>query len=125
MERKKILLIEDEEILIDLYREVLEEQGGFQLLTSRDALEGLEIARKEKPNLILLDLLLPEYDGEYFLEKRLEDPLLYQIPVVVFTNWKTEGLDKQLSKYNILGIISKADTAPQELLEKVREYLKE
>jgi len=78
---KKILLIEDEKILVEMYNEKFS-QAGFDMILSIDAEKGLKLAKKEKPDLIILDILLPEGDGVFFLKEQKKDPEIASIPVV-------------------------------------------
>jgi PAS domain S-box-containing protein len=80
----KILVIDDEQTVRDLMRRFLAREG-FDVVTARDGREGLELARKLRPALITLDVLMPEFDGWSVLQALKADPELAQIPVLMLT----------------------------------------
>ncbi|MBU1991437.1 response regulator [Patescibacteria group bacterium] len=73
---KKILIVEDEEVLLDVYK-IKFSQTDYQIITAMDGLAGLELARKELPDLILLDLILPKMDGYQVINELKKDKNLY------------------------------------------------
>lgn len=79
---KKILVIEDEKELLELTRAVLQKKG-FEAMTSDSSLAGLEIARKELPDLIILDQLMPEKDGYEIIKELKSNPQTKNIPVLM------------------------------------------
>ena len=81
---KKILLIDDEVELVDVYASSLR-NAGYIVFIAENGLLGLDIARAEKPDLILLDLKMPKMSGMEVLEKMKEDPELKNIKVVFLT----------------------------------------
>jgi adenylate cyclase len=80
----KVLVIDDEQTVRDLMRRFLAREG-FDVVTARDGREGLELARKLRPALITLDVLMPEFDGWSVLQALKGDPELAQIPVLMLT----------------------------------------
>jgi DNA-binding response OmpR family regulator len=120
---KKILLVEDEELLRDMYKEKFE-QEGFEVILAMDAETGIEIARKEKPDLILLDILLPEKNGIFFLEHQMKDKEIFSIPVVGLSNYDHPEARKKCLELGAKEYIIKTDYTPQEIVEKVKGYLK-
>lgn len=72
MDKKTILIVDDEKDLVELLSEKLE-QAGFKVLTAHDGQEGLNVALREKPDLILLDIIMPTMDGLTMLKKLRED----------------------------------------------------
>ncbi|MDP2946692.1 MAG: response regulator [Nanoarchaeota archaeon] len=87
---KKILFIEDEPNLQKAIGELLR-QEGFQIFEAVDGVQGLEIAVKEKPDLILLDLILPKKDGFEVLKELKADDKLKSIPVIILSNLEGTG----------------------------------
>jgi CheY-like chemotaxis protein len=83
-ETAKILCIEDEDGMRDLLRLILE-AAGYAYVDARDGAEGLEKIRSERPDLILLDLMLPSVDGAEVLLRKQEDPAIRDIPVIAVT----------------------------------------
>ncbi len=82
---KKILLVDDEESFCYFVKRNLELTGEFTVFTANNGEEGLEIARKEKPDLILLDILMPGMLGSDVAAKLQNDPVLSHIPVIFLT----------------------------------------
>lgn len=117
-EKKRILCIEDEAEMIDLTRLVLEREG-FEVLGAVGGSRGLEIMKNEKPDLVLLDLMMPDIDGWEVYRRMKADEDLASIPVIVVTA-KAQSIDK------VLGLqVAKVDDyitkpfGPKELLESI------
>ncbi|VAX34897.1 hypothetical protein MNBD_UNCLBAC01-1224 [hydrothermal vent metagenome] len=81
---KKILVIDDEQDLVDMLKYALEAQG-YIVVTAFDGLEGLEKTKKEKPDLIMLDYMMPKLDGLSFIEEIGLDEDLRKTPIIVLT----------------------------------------
>jgi DNA-binding response OmpR family regulator len=120
---KKILFIEDEPMLAEMYKDKFEE-AGFQVVLAFTAEEGLELTKKEKPDLVMLDILLPKGNGIFFLEKRKEDKELLKIPVIAFSNYDDPEAKKRAKELGAKAYLIKTDYTPQQIVEKIREYLK-
>jgi len=119
---KKILLIEDDPIIIRMYKIQLK-KSGYEVAVAGTGKEGLEKSSSEKPDLIVLDLVLPEMDGFKVLEKIKNNPQTKHIPVVVLSNLGKEaniqrGVDLGASAYLI-----KAQLKPSQVLEKIKQIL--
>ncbi|NIV39285.1 MAG: response regulator [Anaerolineae bacterium] len=84
MTRPRILCVEDEAGMLDLLRLILE-AAEYVFLGARDGAEGLEMMRSEQPDLVLLDLMLPEIDGAEVLLRKKQDPAIQHIPVIAVT----------------------------------------
>ena len=82
--RPRILCVEDEAGMLDLLRLILD-AADYVFLGARDGAEGLEMMRSEQPDLVLLDLMLPEIDGAEVLLRKKQDPAIQQIPVIAVT----------------------------------------
>jgi CheY-like chemotaxis protein len=80
----RVLCIEDQAGMLDLLRLILE-SAGYTFLGARDGVEGLEMMCSEQPDLILLDLMLPQVDGAEVLLKKKKDPAIRDIPVIAVT----------------------------------------
>jgi len=118
---KKILIVEDEELLSEMYREVFEREG-FAVSTATTGQEALRVAEKEKPDFVLLDILLPGDNGLYFLEQRRSNPAIAKIPVVAFSNFDDPNIKKSAFKLGVKDYLIKTDYTPQEVVEKVTKY---
>ncbi len=119
---KRVVCIEDEPEMIDLVRLILGRRG-FSVIGANGGVEGLETVRREEPDLVLLDLMMPDMDGWEVYQQMKADPGLRDIPVVVVTA-KAQSIDKVLGLH-----IAKVDDyitkpfGPQELLESVEKIL--
>jgi CheY-like chemotaxis protein len=119
---KKILIIEDELDIIAIYQ-VAMEGSGFEIITAKNGKIGLETAAKEKPDLIILDLLMPEMDGFGFLEAAKNDDQIKNIPIIVASNLgQSEDIDKA-REYNIKDYLVKDRITPKDILEKIKKYV--
>ena len=96
MKPKKILVVDDEVDLVETVRFPLEKEG-YQVLVSYNGEDALNQARKEKPDLILLDLMLPKLDGYKVCRLLKFDDRYKQIPILMLTA-KTQGKDRILGK---------------------------
>lgn len=114
----KILFVEDEEALQKSMGRALEFEG-YQVLTASDGETGYNIAIKEKPDLILLDLILPKMDGFEVLRSLKKNEETKKIPVAILTNLEsTADIDKAL-ELGALTYLVKANYELRDLLEKV------
>jgi len=86
MNSKKILVIDDESDVVAYLTMVLEDQG-YETCSAKNGLEGMEKIRKERPDLVCLDLLMPEKTGVKLYHEMRKDPDLKNIPVVMITAW--------------------------------------
>ena len=123
-EPKRVVCIEDEPEMIDLVRLILGRRG-FSVIGANGGVEGLETVKRETPDLVLLDLMMPDMDGWEVYQQMKADADLREIPVVVVTA-KAQSIDKVLGLH-----IAKVDDyitkpfGPQELLESVEKILSE
>lgn len=122
-EKKKVVVcIEDEPEMIDLVKLILGRKG-FELIGAVGGREGLETVRRRKPDLVLLDLMMPDMDGWEVYQQMKTDDELKNIPVIVVTA-KAQSIDKVLGLH-----IAKVDDyitkpfGPQELLQSVNKVL--
>ena len=115
---KKILLIEDEELMIDLLQRKLTKEG-YEILVARDGEEGLKVMREVRPDLILLDIIMPKMGGFEVMEEMGKNKELKKIPVIVISN---SGQPVELDKAQKLGAkdwLIKTEFNPQEVVDKV------
>ena len=121
---KKILFIEDESALQKTFGEILS-QEGYEMFSALDGEIGLRLVKEKKPDLVLLDLILPKVDGFDVLKKIKEDEETKNIPVIVLTN--LEGM-KDINKVIELGATTylvKANYSLVEVLEKIKKVIGE
>lgn len=121
-ESKTILLVEDETLLANLLRQRLEREG-FRVLLNRDGEEALKTLRETKPDLILLDIILPKISGFELMETLRADPALERAPIIIISNL---GQESDVTKGQALGAIQyfvKAKVSIEELVEHVKGFL--
>ena len=121
---KKILIIEDEEILLELIQKKLT-QEGYQVDVAKDGQEGLNKIKEGKPDLVLLDIVMPKMGGFEVIEKVGQDEELKNIPIIIISN---SGQPVELNRAKELGIrdwLIKTDFDPEEVVNKVRKQLGE
>lgn len=120
---KKILFIEDESALQKTCSEVLK-QEGYQVISALDGKIGLELAKTQGPDLILLDLVLPKLHGLEVLEELSKNQLTKKIPVIVLTNSEgAEDIEKAL-ELGATTYLVKENYSLSEIVEKVKKILK-
>lgn len=121
----KILLIEDDQILAKLYQAKFQKEG-FETDLALDGQEGIVHMKTFKPDLIILDLIMPMMDGFEFLQKVKDDPDLSSknIPILVLSNLGQEADIKKAMEMGAKDFFIKADISLGQMVEKVRKYLK-
>ncbi len=121
---KKILFIEDEAILQKTFGEILEAKN-FKMISALDGEIGIKLAKKEKPDLILLDLLMPRKNGFEVLKELKEDPETKDIPVIVLTNLeRIEDVNKAV-ELGATTYLVKAHYTIEEVIDKIKKALGE
>ncbi|OGZ34906.1 MAG: hypothetical protein A3A94_00975 [Candidatus Portnoybacteria bacterium RIFCSPLOWO2_01_FULL_43_11] len=119
---KKILIIEDEQNLLEMYR-VRFEKAGYEVFAVNNGQPGVEIAQKEKPDLILLDILMPSQDGYEVIQILKKDPKTKGIPILVFSNLAQPEEIKKGLKLGADDYVIKTDLTPTELTDKVERMI--
>jgi len=125
MDNKRILIVEDEESMLNAISDYLTSQE-FVTLLARDGEEGLEIALKEHPDLILLDILMPKMDGMIMLQKLRDDEWGKKAPVIILTNVSPSAnsvIDSVLRNEPAYYLV-KSDVKLEGIVDKVKEVLK-
>ncbi|MBZ9572041.1 response regulator [Patescibacteria group bacterium] len=121
---KKILFIEDELALHQTFGNILREKG-YEMISAFDGEEGLKLIKTEKPDLILLDLILPKINGFEVLKRLKEEKEIKKIPVIIITNLEDmENINKAL-ELGATTYLVKASYSPEEVLEKIKKILGE
>jgi len=121
--KKTILVIEDDKFLRELISRKLTGEG-FDVLEAVDGEEGIKKIKEGKPDLVLLDLILPSIDGFEVLTRVREDPEVSSIPVIILSNLgQREEVEKGL-KLGAIDYLIKAHFTPGEIIEKIKNVLK-
>lgn len=119
----KVLIVDDEKLLTDAYEIVLE-NAGYTVFVANDPAEGLVLAENENPNIILLDMLMPEMNGVEFLEALNKKKHSTKTKVVVFSNIENSDLEKAARKLGAIDYLLKVNYTPHEVADLVASILK-
>jgi len=119
---KKILLVEDDKFLRELMSKKLITLG-YEVVSAADGESGLVMIKEAKPDVVLLDLILPGINGFEVLEKAKQDLAIANIPVVILSNLgQTEDIEKGLA-LGAKDFLVKAHFTPQEIVNKLKSIL--
>lgn len=118
----KILLIDDDEALIAVFSTALQ-KDGFETAVAPDGNTGIAKAKSEKPDLILLDQVLPDISGNEVLKKLKEDEDTKNIPIIILSNFSQEELVKEAINEGARDYVFKYQVATADVVEKVRNAL--
>jgi two-component system alkaline phosphatase synthesis response regulator PhoP len=125
--KAKILLVDDDADFVESTRTVLESKP-YDVIVAVDGNDGLRKAKEEKPDLVLLDIIMPVKDGFTAAEQFKEDPELKKIPVLMLTSFSTKGGETHLARSRGLSLETEdyidKPVSPQELLKRVEKQLK-
>ena len=119
---KKILFIEDESALQITFGNMLTKQG-YEMIKAMDGRTGLDLAKEKKPDLILLDLILPKMDGFGVLKGLKEDEETKDIPVIILTNLENTGDVQRALEIGAMTYLTKANYTLTEILKKIEKVL--
>jgi DNA-binding response OmpR family regulator len=122
MEKKKILIVEDESTLQKALAEFLTEEG-FEVFSALDGEIGVALAKKEKPDVVLLDIILPKKDGYEVLDELKGSEETKGIPVILLTNLESaEDIDRAFEKGASTYLV-KSNYKLEEIVGKIKETL--
>jgi CheY-like chemotaxis protein len=119
---KVIVVIEDNPVAQNLYRAALS-RDGYQVEVAGDGALGLEVIARVKPDLVLLDLMLPKLDGAEVLRRIRALPGFEHLPVIITSNAYTSARLDDLWKAGATQIVTKASISPKDLARVVKETL--
>lgn len=117
---KKVLIVEDNELNMKLFHDLLEAYG-YEPFGTRNGLEALDLARKRRPDLILMDIQLPEVSGLEVTKWLKEDDDLCSIPVVAVTAFAMKGDEERIRQGGCEAYLSKPISVPK-FIETVKAY---
>ncbi|MFH1225833.1 MAG: response regulator [bacterium] len=122
VKNNKIVFIEDDEVTVRMYG-LRFEAAGVPMLVALTGQAGLDLVKKEKPGLVLLDIKLPDMDGFEVLKKLKASPQTKDIPVIVFSNIQRTGNIEKAKKLGALEFVMKTSVLPKEMVAKVKALL--
>lgn len=121
---KTILFIEDESDLQKTFGDILK-QEGYKMVSALDGEAGLKLAKAQKPDLILLDIILPKVHGFEVLKKLKEDSETKDIPIIVLTNLESGGDVEKALELGATTYLVKANYTLEEVISKIKKALED
>ena len=118
---KTVLIVEDNELNMKLFHDLLDAHG-YAILQTKDGMEALDIAREHRPDLILMDIQLPEVSGLEVTKWLKEDDDLHSIPVIAVTAFAMKGDEERIRQGGCEAYISKPISVPR-FIETIKSYL--
>jgi len=120
----RVAIVDDHPHVRQLIRRILQAQGEYELFEADDGISALRLVREQNPDLIILDLMMPEMDGFSVLDALRKDPITANIPVIVVTAQELTAKEKERLGGQIQSLMQKGDFMSEELLEEVRALTK-
>ncbi len=118
---KKILLVDDDNFIIVVYGDGLK-NAGYEVVTAHDGEEAIQKMRSEKPDLVLLDIIMPNMNGFEVLKAVQADEELKSTPIMVLTNLSQASDKEEAQKYGAIDFMTKSDVAFNEVLLRVDQW---
>ena len=115
----KVLIIDDDQMLIDVWSLVLKKEG-YEVITAGTGHDGLEVAKNQKPDFILLDQIMPDLKGNEVLQMLKQDPATQNIMVAMASNYSENDLMQQAIQAGAVDYILKYQIDPQDLVNKIK-----
>lgn len=119
---QKVLIVEDDSVLGSMYK-IKFETNGFKVTVATNGADGLEAARKDKFDIILLDIIMPQLDGFSVLAELKADAKTKDVPVIMLTNLGTEEDKKKGKEMGAVDYVVKSSLTPTQVSDKVKEFL--
>ncbi len=118
----KIAIIEDDQAISQMYRFKFEAEG-YTVQTAENGKLGLELAENMKPDIILLDLMMPEMTGDQMLTQLRKLPWGKDIKVIILTNMGEQEIPEAIKQLGVSDVILKADMTPRQVAELIKKQL--
>ena len=122
MSSVKVAIIEDDMAISQMYR-LKFETDGYEVQTAENGKLGLELIEAFKPDIILLDLMMPEMNGDEMLTELRKKPWGKDVTVIILTNMGEEEAPKSLADLDVSSFIVKAEMTPRQVAERVKQAL--
>jgi DNA-binding response OmpR family regulator len=119
---KKILIVEDESTLRKAIKKKLEKEG-FQVFEAANGVQGLDLAQKEKPDLVLLDIVMPVKDGIQMLRELRQDEWGKTVEVIMLTNLSDAKKELESFQQGVAEYLVKSDWKISDLVKKIKNKL--
>lgn len=119
----KILIVEDDPFLLKMYVKKLQVEG-YDVEIAKDGEEGLSKIKSFRPDLVLMDIMLPKLNGLEAIEKAKADPEIKGIPILVLSNLSSSADTGAAVRKGAVGFLIKSDYTPSQVIEKIKDYIK-
>ena len=119
----KVLIIDDEKGILKMYSQFLK-NAQMEVLTALDGETGMKMAKEQKPAVILLDIIMPRYNGLDVLRDIRKDPSLKDLPVLLLTNLPEESTGDKAKELGASGYLVKAEYEPKMLVDVIKGAVK-
>lgn len=121
----KIIIVEDDTFLSKMYYEKLSLENIFQVFTAESGRRALELIQKEAPNLVLLDVMLPDVNGIQVLKEIKKDKKLSSVHILMLSNLNEKEYISEALDLGADGYLIKAHFTPNEVVDKIKQVLRE
>lgn len=121
-QQKKVLLIEDDPLILKMYQAKFQNEG-YAVMVAEDGVHGLKVLAESTPDIILLDIMMPQMSGIDFLKKVRSTESGKDIPVLVLTNLSEKEEEQEANALGVKEYLLKASLTPAEIAEKVKKYI--
>jgi len=118
----KIAIIEDDQAISQMYR-IKFEAEGYKVETAENGKLGLQLLEEVRPDIALLDLMMPVMNGDELLEKLRASDWGKDLKIIVLTNMGEEEIPQRVRELGVLSVIPKADMTPRQVFERVQQEL--
>ncbi len=118
----KIAIVEDDQVISQMYR-IKFEADGFNVETAENGKLGLELIQSMKPDIVLLDLMMPEMNGDEMLALMRKSDWGKETPVIILTNMGEAEVPKDVMDLGVKKVILKADMTPKQVVDLVKKQL--
>lgn len=122
MAKQKIAIVEDDLAISQMYRLKFEGEG-YDVATAENGQVGLQVIESFKPDVVLLDMMMPQMNGDEVLKNMRQQEWGKDIPVLILTNMGKEEASKPLENLNVHSYIVKAEMTPKQVAERVKVVL--
>ncbi len=120
----KVLIIDDDANITEIWKIMLK-QNGFEVLSAIDGRSGIDQAKSQKPDFILIDQIMPDMKGNDVLKTLKEDPTTNMIPMAMASNYSDSQLMQEAIQQGALDYILKYQVEPMDLVNKIKNLLQE
>lgn len=121
-QQKTILIVEDDPTLRSVYREKFSGEG-YRVIEAEDSKTGLKLAKSKKPDLIILDLILPQGNGFELMEKLKKDEKTKKIPIVVLTGLSQDSDRREMISLGAVDYMVKPEAGPSEVIDRIKKHI--